>query len=182
MTCLLPTPSVRRRVEAALPCQKSDILSRATRQHVLAIQAGDKMRGPFRRFVSFRIAKQQPPATAYRGVAHTPSSPVRIPRTGAEPMKHLVPISQTASHKAVRFVGTVGSPQSCFGARNQCLGISGRFPAENLVPLGPQSKCFFFYLECRGLMASGARREPWECLKDRISAQRTQALRQRKSR
>jgi len=49
------------------------------------------MRSPFRRSVSFRIAKQQPPPTAYRGVALTPSSPVRVPRTGAEPMKHLVP-------------------------------------------------------------------------------------------
>src|SRR5271165_5221919 len=61
MTCLLPTPSVRRRVEAALPCQKSDILSRATRQHVLAIQAGDKMRGPFRRYVSFPYCEAATP-------------------------------------------------------------------------------------------------------------------------
>jgi len=75
MTRLLPTPSIQRLVPHYLAEIRYPLASDTGR---LAIQAGEKMRDPlsplYRRSVSFRLAKRQPPDTAYRGVAHTPSS------------------------------------------------------------------------------------------------------------
>jgi hypothetical protein len=64
---------------------------------------------------------------------------------------HLSLMVQAAS--CVRSVNTVGSPQSCSGARYGAQTISGRFRGRNLVGLAPQSKPFFSHLECEGLMA-----------------------------
>jgi hypothetical protein len=80
----------------------------------------------------------------------------RRSRISAEPMKQSNPdwANHLPGHPApfVRFVRTVGSPQSCSGARYRRSTISGRFRGRNLVGLGPQSKCFFSYRECGPLM------------------------------
>src|SRR6516164_3658797 len=82
----------------------------------------------------------------------------------------------------VRFVRTVGSPQSCSGARYRCSTISGRFRERNLVGLDPQSKCFFSYQECGALMAAPAREGPGRRTQDRTVAQLVRAPLRRGSR
>ena len=189
MTCLLPTPSVVA-AGAAVLHQKVRHSSRERRDSigVLAHSSRRQMRRPFRRDVRFRVAKQQPLAR-------------RIPRR-CPPLPHTLsasPADQRRTDEAsrpdwanhlpghpasfVRFVRTVGSPQSCSGARNRRSVISGQFLAENLVGLDPQSKCFFCVPGMWRTHGIGAHDEsPGNARKIVSRRRRTQALRQRKSR
>ena len=98
-----------------------------------------------------------PLSAAYRGVAQlfltsmsaSPADQHRTDEASCPDWANRLP-----AHPAsfVRFVRTVGSPQSCSGARYRRSTISGRFRGRNLVGLGPQSKCFFSYRECGPLM------------------------------
>src|SRR5215468_8000430 len=80
----------------------------------------------------------------------------------------------------VRFVRTVGSPQSCSGARYR------RFARVDSWPK-PSRSCptiqvlFFSYQECGALMAEGASQGPWQCPQDRIVARPAPAPRGQRS-
>src|SRR5713101_4244560 len=113
--------------------------------------------------------------TVYRGVAHlfltrmaTLLAGQRRTNEASRPdwANHL------PGHPAsfVRSIRTVGSPQSCSGARYRRSTISGRFRDRNLVGLDPQSKCFFSYQECGALMAAPASQGPGRCPQDRVVA------------
>src|SRR5262245_27878762 len=103
------------------------------------------------------LRSSNPLSAAYRGVAQlfltsmsaSLADQRRTDKTSIPDWANRLP-----GHPApfVRFVRTVGSPQSCSGARYRRSTISGRFRGRNLVVLGPQSKCFFSYRECGPLM------------------------------
>jgi hypothetical protein len=126
----------------------------------------------FRRDVSFHIAKQQPlDRSILRCCPSLPHAHIRVARGSAPNDEASRPdeANHLPGHPAssVRSVRTVGSPQSCSGARYRCSSISGRFLPGNLVGLGPQSKWFFWYLDCEGVMANAARSGPGPHLTDR---------------
>jgi len=110
-------------------------VARATRQH--------QRSGPFKQeqygalaAMSDSVSRSSNPLTAaYRGVAHLfltgmsalPADQHRTDEASRPDLANYLP-----GHPAsfVRFVRTVGSPQSCSGARNRRSVISGRFLAE----------------------------------------------------
>ena len=158
MVRLLSAPSLWR-PDAAVLHQAS--FARATRQHPRPRPFNqDRNAAPFAAMSGSVSRSSNPLTAAYRGVAHlfltSMAASTAIQRRTDEASR-----PRSANHlpdhpaSFVRFVSTVGSPQSCSGARYRRSRISGRFRGRNLVGLDPQSKCFFsVYQECEGLMAA----------------------------
>ncbi len=164
MTRLLPTPSLWRLPAAVASPNPRYSLARVRKTTASSpVQAGGKCGVPPQSHVPCREAATPCP----RHTAALPSSSLgvaqlfltsvsasladqrRTDKTSNPDWANHLP-----GHPApfVRFVRTVGSPQSCSGARYRRSTISGRFRGRNLVGLGPQSKCFFSYRECGPLM------------------------------
>src|SRR5262245_236863 len=121
--------------------------------------------------ISYSVSRSSNPlSAAYRGVAQlfltsmsaSLADQRRTDKTSIPDWANHLP-----GHPApfVRFVRTVGSPQSCSGARYRRSTISGRFSGRNLVVLGPQSKCFFLYLTCAPLISPAPDHDPDDALK-----------------
>jgi hypothetical protein len=137
---------------------KSSLLPRASTQNdrVLARSSRRQMRRTAA--ISCSVSRSSNPlSAAYRGVAQlflTSMSASLADQRRTDKTSNPDWANHLPGHPApfVRFVRTVGSPQSCSGARYRRSTISGRFRGRNLVGLGPQSKCFFSYQECGPLM------------------------------
>ena len=177
MVRLLPTPFIvtARRRRAAL---NTSTLFRTRNAEVRAL-ARSSRRQMRRRPPQCQVPCREAATPCPRHTAALPSSSLTSMSASLADQRRTDEVSNPdwANHlpghpaSFVRFVRTVGSPQSCSGARYRRSTISGRFRERNLVGLDPQSKCFFSYQECGALMAAPVKQGPGRRPQDRTVAQ-----------
>src|SRR5713226_2907422 len=197
MACLLPTPSLWRRVaartspnecsnECSNECLELPLASAAATSASSPAQAGGKMRRrpPPCRVPCREAAAPRPQHTAVLLTSSFKRMPAYLAdrrRTdeASRPDRELLAGSSGAlrslrPHRRLSAVLLRGSLSA--------LNYLGSIPGRNLVGLDPQSKCFFWDLECEEFMAAGARSGLGGCLTDRAARRPAQAPRQRKAR